>query len=160
MPGSAAELTHTTRLRPPRRGKARGFTLLEAIVAIAIVGIAIITIVTFVSQMVGALTRAGDVNAQNLAKQAIIEVLEPLNPLEQPNGEDQIGDLALRWESENVVPPNTATRVGTGLSGFSMGFYNVTVSVDRADRKPWFSFAKRKVGYRRMGAGSLPGFSQ
>lgn len=134
--------------------------LLEAIVAIAIVGIAIIPMVTFVSQMVSALTRAGDVNAQNLAKQAIIELLEPLNPLEQPVGEDQIGDLALRWVSENVVPPNTVTRVGTGLSGFSMGFYNVTISVDRADRKPWFSFVMRKVGYHSMSAGSSPGFSQ
>lgn len=150
-------MTHTA---SSRSAGARGFTLLEAIVAVAIVGIAIVPIVTFVSQMVSALSRAGDVNAQNLAKQAIIELLEPLNPLEQPTGQDQIGDLALRWESENVIPPNATTRVGTGLSGFSMGFYNVTVSVDRVDRKPWFSFAMRKVGYQRIGGGTLPGFSK
>ena len=74
MPGQTAELTHATGRKPRPHAGTRGFMLLEAIVAIAIVGIAIIPIITFVSQMVGALTRAGDVNAQNLAKQAIIEL--------------------------------------------------------------------------------------
>ena len=158
MPGSAAKLIRAPHAALTPGG--RGFTLLEAIVAIAIVGIALIPILTFVSQMVGGLTRAGDANAQNLAKQAIIELLEPLNPLESPIGQDQIGNLGLRWETENVVPPNTATHVGTGLSGFSIGFYVVTVSVERPDHSLWFSFPMRKVGYRRLSAGTMPGFSQ
>lgn len=137
----------------------RGFTLLEAIVAVAIVGVALVPIITFVSQMVSALTRAGDSNAKNLAEQSIIELLEPMNPLERPVGEDQLGNLIIRWESANIIPPNKSIRPGVGLAGFGIGFYNVTVSVDRIDKGPWFSFEMRKVGYRRLISTQAPGAS-
>lgn len=140
-----------------RRRTQGGFTLLEAIVAIAIVGIALVPILTFISQMVGALTRAGDVNARNLAEQSIIELLEPLNPLEQPVGEDQLGDLTIKWESENIIPPNKGPITGAGLAGFSVGFYTVTVNVERLQKGPWFSFTMRKVGYKRFDVLQMPG---
>lgn len=137
----------------------RGFTLLEAIVAVAIVGMALVPIITFVSQMVGALTRAGDANARNLAEQSIIELLESMNPIERPIGEDQLGNLIIRWESATIIPPNKSARPGVGLAGFSIGFYNVTVSVDRTDKGPWFTFEMRKVGYRRIISTQAPGTS-
>ena len=137
----------------------RGFTLLEAIVAVAIVGIALVPIITFVSQMVGALTRAGDANARNLAEQSIIELLETMNPLERPVGEEPLGNLVIRWESANIIPPNKSVRPGVGLAGFAIGFYNVTVSVERLDNGPWFSFEMRKVGYRRIIGTQAPGTS-
>jgi general secretion pathway protein I len=137
----------------------RGFTLLEAIVAVAIVGVALVPVLTFISQMANALMRAGDANARNLAQQSVIELLEPMNPLENPVGEHQIGDLIVRWESAGIIPPNKEIRPGAGLPGFSLGFYNVTVSVDRADKGPWFSFDMRKVGYRRIITTGPPGMS-
>ena len=141
-----------------RRHASRGFTLLEAIVAVAIVGIALVPIITFISQMVTGLTRAGDANARNLAEQSVIALLEPLNPLERPNGDDQVGTLSIHWESEILVPPSTTIRPGTGLAAFGIGFYNVKVSVNRADRSgEWFAFDMRKVGYRRINANVLPG---
>lgn len=141
-----------------RRDASRGFTLLEAIVAVAIVGVALVPIITFISQMVNALSRAGDVNAQNLAEQSIIALLEPLNPLERPNGDDQIGNLNIHWESDILVPPSAAIRPGTGLAVFGIGFYNVKISVNRIDRAgEWFAFDMRKVGYRRINANVLPG---
>lgn len=138
----------------------RGFTLLEAIVAVAIVGIALVPLLTFMSQMVMGLTRAGDSNARSLAQQSIVALLEPLNPLERPNGDDQVGNLNIHWESEILVPPNTQIRPGTGLAAFSVGFYNVKVSVNRTDLAgEWFTFDMRKVGYRRINANVLPGMT-
>lgn len=143
------------------RDASRGFTLLEAIVAVAVVGIALIPIITFISQMVTGLNRAGDSNARNLAQQAIIEMLEPLNPLEEPNGGEQIGNLDIRWESQALIPPNTAIRPGNGLATFGIGFYTVKVSVNRTDRSgEWFTFDMRKVGYRRINANILPGMGK
>lgn len=135
----------------------RGFTLLEAIVAVAIIGVALVPIITFISQMVDGLARAGDSNARNLAQQSVIELLETLNPLEDPVGEDRIGDLVVRWQSDALIQPRAQQFVGVGLPSYSVGFYAVTVSVDRADRGPWFSFDMRKVGYRRNSAQQLPG---
>ena len=137
-----------------------GFTLLEAIVAIAIVGIALIPIITFVSQMVTGLTRAGDANAKNLAQQSIMELLESMNPLEYPIGDDQIGDLMIHWESADIIPASSVLRVGVGLPGVSIGFYKVIVSVSRTGAGPWFSFDMRKVGYRRITSKALPGTAQ
>ncbi len=139
------------------RSAARGFTLIEAIVAVAIVGIALVPLITFIGQMATALTRAGDSNARNIAQQATIELLETLNPMEDPIGEDQVGDLIIRWDSQGIVPPNPNLRVSAGLAGFSMGFYNVAVTVERAGRGPWFSFDMRKVGFKPFGSSNLPG---
>ncbi len=107
--------------------------------------------------MVTGLGRAGDSNARNLAQQSIIELLEPLNPLENPVGEEQIGDLLIRWQTAALIEPNSARRSATGLASFAIGFYNVTVSVDRSNQGQWFSFVMRKVGYRRINLDSLPG---
>ena len=152
MPGPDRAIAHPE--------ASRGFTLLEAIVAVAVVGIALVPVITFISQMVSALTRAGDSNARSLAQHAIIELLEPLNPLSHPIGDDQIGDLLIHWESASIIIPNKQVRVGAGLAGYSLGFYNVTVSVARANTGPWFSFDMRKVGYERIGSFQMPGTIQ
>jgi len=164
MPSGTAEITRARDIRslgfPGPGRRSRGFTLIEAIVALAIVGIALVPIMIFVGQMVAALSRAGDANARHLAQQSVIELLETLNPLDRPSGEDELGDLVIRWESTVLVEPNTASRVGSGLAGFSMGFYNVNVDVERARSGPWFTFDMRKVGYRRISLTSVPGSSQ
>ena len=155
MRREAGRLTAVPRRAPPRAS--RGFTLLEAIVAVAIVGIALVPIITFISQMVMALNRAGDANARNLAEQSVVALLDSLNPLEHPNGDEQVGNLGVHWESEVLVPPNTAMKPGAGLAGFAIGFYTVKVSVNRADQRgPWFAFDMRKVGYQRI-AVNVPG---
>jgi hypothetical protein len=137
-----------------------GFTLLEAVVAVAIVGLALVPLIIFISQMVTGLTRAADSNAINLAKLSILEFLDPLNPLEYPVGQDKIGDLSIHWESTNIVPPNEGVHINAGLAGFSLGFYRVHVSVERPMRGVWFTFDMRKVGYRRIGSGLVPGAPQ
>lgn len=156
MPSAAQTLIALQRVRARRQG-ARGFTLIEAIVAIAIAGIALVPLITFVGQMTTALMRAGDANARSLAQQASIEFLETLNPLEQPIGQDQIGDLIIRWESRDIIKPNTAMRANTGLAAYSLGFYDVQVTVEQAGRGPWFTFDMRKVGFRILVSRNFPG---
>lgn len=130
------------------RTNARGFTLLEAIVAIAVLGIALIPLLSFTSQSVLQLHAAADSNARSLAEQNVLAFLETLNPLEQPSGNTTIGDLRVQWSSKPIVDQTQNATPGSALPYYVVGFYSVDVRVSRDGADPWFEFAARKVGYR------------
>jgi general secretion pathway protein I len=138
---------------------ARGFTLLEAIVAIAILGIALIPLLSFTSQSVLQLHAAADSNARSLAEQNVLAFLETVNPLDQPTGNTTLGDLRVEWSSKPIVDQTRNTTPGSALPYYDIGFYWVDVRVSRDGANPWFEFAARKVGYRAPvvhGFGSTP----
>ncbi|MCB2106165.1 MAG: prepilin-type N-terminal cleavage/methylation domain-containing protein [Rhodobacteraceae bacterium] len=129
----------------------RGFTLIEAIVALAIIGILLLPIMSFVSQASLQLQSAGESNARNLAAQNVIAFFETINPSETPSGSAEFSGLGVSWASKQVVPANTDIRPGSGLPGFSVGFYEVTVDARRLSQQDtWFSLNLRKAGYRRL----------
>jgi general secretion pathway protein I len=136
-----------------RSARERGFTLLEAIIAVAVVGLAVVAMMTFVSQIALQLTAAGEAVSRSTATQAALDFLEPLNPVEDPEGRAELGDLTVQWASTAIVPATTEVRVGTGLAGYGIGFFAVDVTVYRNDgeeEQEWFTFALRKVGYRNL----------
>jgi len=134
--------------------KSRGFTLLEAIVAIAIIGACLIPLLSFVSQATLQLQRAGDSNARSIAQESILNFLETLNPMAEPQGRILLGGLTVDWTAHVLVAPNTAVRIGAGLPQFGVGFYRVDVVVARGNGPGWFTFSARKVGYQRLNSAS------
>jgi Tfp pilus assembly protein PilV len=136
----------------PRRATA-GFTLLEAIVALTVMAVALIPLVTFIAQSADQLVRAGEANERSLVTQSVLALMDPLNPMAEPEGNLPIDDeVAVAWRSVEIAPPPEGLLVATHLSGYRMGFYGVTVSVTRANQ-PWFDFTMRKVGYQNMRTG-------
>ncbi len=129
------------------RTSQRGFTLLEAIVAVAVLGIALMPLLAFISQSALELRLAGDANARSLAQQNVVSFLETLNPIDQPLGEVDLGDLHVMWASRQAVPEISNSTMSNGMPGFRLGFYNVTVQVYR-NRELWFDFTARKFGFR------------
>ncbi len=136
-------------------GRMKGFTLLEAIVAIAILGIAILPIMALLGQSVAQLSLAGEANARASATESALAIVDPINPLTTPSGEIRLGETNLSWQSETIVEPNEIPQMRAGLAGYSVGFYKVTVLLSRND-EPWFSFDTRKVGYQRISAAGGP----
>jgi general secretion pathway protein I len=132
--------------RPSLPRHQRGFTLLEAIVAVAILGMAIMPLLAFISQSALELRLAGEANVRNLAYQNVLSFIETVNPMDIPNGEADIGTYHVNWTSQPAVPETFNSVVGFGLPGFRLGFYNMDVQVSR-DRAPWFNFVARKMGY-------------
>ena len=127
-----------------------GFTLLEAIVALVIMAAVVIPLLSFVSVTAQALISAAETNERSFAQQAAVAMLEPLNPLDQPRGQlplDQ--DVTVSWIAEPIIRQMTDISLGSPLSGFTFGFYKVTVTLARPDRDPWFSFEMRKAGYAK-----------
>jgi general secretion pathway protein I len=133
----------------------RGFTLIEAIVAITIIGITILPIMALLGQSLNQLTRTGDANARAAATESALAIIDPINPLITPTGETQLGATELTWQSQILVEPNEAVQIRAGLAGYHVGFYKVTVSLSK-DGDPWFSFDTRKVGYQRISGEGSP----
>ncbi|MDX2143321.1 MAG: prepilin-type N-terminal cleavage/methylation domain-containing protein [Rhodospirillaceae bacterium] len=125
-----------------------GFTLLEAIVALAIIGFTLIPVMTLTGEATRQLTAAADSNQRVFSQQAILAYLETLNPSLRPDGEEQLSTtLAIRWSSTPLVAPQVESRIGGRLAGFELAFYLVDVTVLRNEQE-WFAFQIRKTGYQ------------
>jgi general secretion pathway protein I len=132
-----------------------GFTLIEAIVAMAILGAAMLPIMALLSQSINQIHKIAESNAQSAAKNSALSVLDPINPMETPNGEIDMGDFNLVWSSELIVPPNKEIKIGTGLAGYKVSFYLVKVELFK-ENKPWFYFTARKLGHERFENNNSP----
>jgi general secretion pathway protein I len=138
----------------PRLHAERGFTLLEAIVALAVIALALIPLISYIAQAADAFRRAGESNDRSMAMQAALALMDPVNPMEEPQGRLNIdNDVSVEWHSDVAVPPNTGVLVGGGLANFRVGFYDVHVTLSRTDEPAWFSFDLRKAGYERISSG-------
>ena len=138
-------MTHFKRnLNGPR--KSLGFTLIEAIVAITIIGVAAMPIMLLISQSLDQLTRVADANERAFAMESALAIIDPVNPLVTPTGSIEMGEIILNWSSETLVPPNKNVKIGTGLPGYSVGFYNVEMDLLK-EGNPWFTFSTRKIGF-------------
>ena len=132
----------------------RGFTLLEAIVALAIIGLALIPLVSYIAQAADSLQRASESNDRSVAMQAALALMEPVNPMTEPQGQLPIDDtVSVEWHSDVAVAPNAGVLIGGGLANFRLGFYVVHVTLSRAGEPDWFSFDLRKTGYERLNSG-------
>jgi general secretion pathway protein I len=130
-----------------RARRSAGFTLLEAIVAVAIVGLALVPIIAFLSLSANELIKAGEANERSFATQAVVALLDPVNPGTDASGSLPINDrVSVSWDSEVLVPPGQKIVSNSGLPTRQLGFYKVHVTVTRAGDR-WFDFDLRKVGY-------------
>lgn len=137
-------------LKVQPRGNA-GFTLLEAIVAITIVGLTLLPLVSYIGQSADQLQRTADSNERSLVMQSALALMTPVNPLLEPEGKLPLdSNITVAWRSETLVEPNTTALLGAGLGGFRLGFYKMHVVVSRAETAEWFAFDLRKVGYDRF----------
>lgn len=139
------------------RRSTAGFTLLEAIVALTVMALALIPLISFIAQSSDQLMRAGEANEQSMVMQSVLALMDPVNPMAEPEGTVPLDEsINISWSSEAIAPPPEGSLARTSLSGFRIGFYGVTVWVTR-DEKPWFDFKMRKVGYQNLRQGSVPG---
>lgn len=136
------------------RRSTAGFTLLEAIVALTVMAVALIPLVTFIAQSADQLTRAGEANERSLVTQSVLALMDPVNPMAEPEGTLPLDDeIQVSWRAEAIAPPAEGAMVGTQLNGYRIGFYGVNVTVTR-DSQAWFDFTMRKVGYQNLRASS------
>jgi general secretion pathway protein I len=128
------------------RRSAAGFTLLEAIVALAILAAGTMALFAALNGAVRSIGRAEEAARLDTATENAIALLETINPMERPEGEERLGDMAVQWRAKAVEPP------GPGLTDylqpglFDVGLYDVEVVLvldGRVERR----FAMRRAGW-------------
>ena len=132
-----------------RIARVAGFTLLEAIVALAIFaagGMALYGL--FNNNLVG-LGKAAEVSRREPAVLAAVEHLSSINIREQPAGQLAMGGFDIAWSSSLVEPVRQA-QSGTGFLGnFEVGLYDVDMELSR-NGEPDMTYRMRLAGYRQV----------
>ncbi|MBI2382257.1 MAG: hypothetical protein HYV16_16000 [Gammaproteobacteria bacterium] len=71
-----------------------------------------------------------------------------LNPMRQPNGEIQLGDLQLRWRAKLLEPIKPGRFQTGGISLFDLGLYELDIEIFR-DSVSSDRFTVRQLGHRQ-----------
>lgn len=127
----------------------RGFSLLEAIVALAILASAGLALFAALGQSVQMVGRAERAQQLELVLRNGLAWMEQVNPMEEPQGELRIGDHILRWQAEPLEPPrdNQTGTIQPGL--FEVGLYRVRLEVWREGALELETGVNR-IGYRQV----------
>ena len=131
-----------------QRRRQGGFTLLEAVVAIALVAAAVMPLYAFFSRSLDGLYRAAEANRESQASLTAMSFLAGLNPMDRPTGEEGIGAMRLRWKSREVVPATDSIGYPRGIGLFHVALYEVTGEILDAGRVR-STVTMRLVGYRQ-----------
>lgn len=127
----------------------RGFTLLEAIVALVLIGGVGLAVFGWLNQSLTTLARIEDANARSAAQENVLQFLEAVNPMSTPEGRFSFGDYTARWKAEPLTP----TVDGAGVAGeslYALALYSTKVVVERGGAPDWISFEVRQVGYKQV----------
>lgn len=127
----------------------RGFSLLEAIVALTIMATAGLALFAAMNQSVQMAQRAETARQADSALRNAVAWMETVNPAVTPDGEQELGDVRLRWHSELVEPARDAMTGYMQAGLFEVGLYRVTLELS-IDGRPLTTAEIRRVGYRQV----------
>lgn len=130
--------------------RARGFTLLEAIVALVIFSMGAVALYGWLATNLRTLERVEAARERASTTRAALDVVRHVNPMADAEGGRDVGALRVEWRARPLEPPRrSVTQVG--LPGqFEVGLYELQVRVLR-DGQERDAFPVRQVGYRFVG---------
>lgn len=128
-----------------------GFSLIEALVALAIASMTLMAIFELQIQMARSQQRAAEAIEQVASQENALALTRHLNPMAQPQGRIDLprGDVIV-WQAE----PKTERRINAGFpagdGGFEVQLYRVTVGVERAQGRSPAPLVFDRLGWRRV----------
>lgn len=79
-----------------------GFTLLEAVIAIAIFAMGATALFAWVNTNLITLNRVDEINQRVSAVESAVEFMSRVDPITQPTGKVQLGQLLIEWETQSL----------------------------------------------------------
>lgn len=128
-----------------------GFSLIEALVALAIAAMTLTAIFELQQQMMQGQRRAADAMEQVASQENALALTRGLNPMDRPAGVIELPDGdTIRWSSEpkTEMRTNAGFPVGDGL--FQVQLFTVTVEIERRNGRSPAPLTFDRMGWRRM----------
>jgi general secretion pathway protein I len=127
----------------------RGFTLLEAIVALVLLASTGIALLSWINTNLTSLQRVQQAQQRQQAIQNALVFMETINPLEKPQGKETIGIYQIDWNATAIeLPKDGVTSIG-GISLFQIGLYETKVKVT-VKKDLLAQFTLRQAGYKQV----------
>lgn len=126
-----------------------GFSLLEAIVAMVLISGAGYALFGWINNNIMALSRIQESNARSAATQNILEYMDSVNPMLEPEGSADLGGYKIRWKAIPISLIQDGSAYPSGTSLYQLALYDTTVEVN-AGENSWFRFNLRQVGYKKV----------
>lgn len=139
--------------------KQAGFSLLEAVVALALVVSVGVTLFGWVTQTLTSVSRIKALQEKMQAQRNTLEWVWALNPTARPQGRVEFSGMSIEWVSSPVRPLDEQIGYPTGIGDFVVGLYNVRLRVFKPGQtEPWFDENHQVIGYKKVRATSMNPF--
>jgi general secretion pathway protein I len=135
----------------PGRGHAvQGFTLIEALVAMVLVATTGMALFSWLNSNIITLNRVQESNRENAATLNAMEYMYNINPMQTPQGQANLGAYSITWRAEPSTEPREGAGYPQGPSRYQFAMFDTLVELKTPSGEPWFSFALKQVGYKKV----------
>lgn len=143
--------------RPSRLGSQSGFALLEAIVALTLLAGTGLALFAWIQQNTQAATRLRVHEQEARLLNSAQSLVQLVNPMTQPDGGMDAGDLRIQWRAELLEPERRNQPFGEAAQGpFRMGLYRMDVQASDLRQDVEVRFSQWQVGTRRDAVQDTP----
>lgn len=133
-----------------RRKRQRGFTLIEAIVALVLIATTGMALFGWINSNIIALNRVQEQNSTNAATLNVVEYMNGINPMATPDGRADLGAYTLSWTSRPVTDVVDGASYPMGVSLYQLALYESKINVAKPGGQLWFDFTMQQVGYKKV----------
>ncbi|HAQ26199.1 MAG TPA: hypothetical protein DCQ80_09575 [Pseudomonas sp.] len=113
----------------------RGFTLLEAIVAIAVLAVGASALYAWVNTNLKTLQRVDVITERAGLVQSAVELMNTVDPYTQPEGSMTLGDAVVSWQTEKPSYEAPMRTDAGGLGVNDAGLVRAVVTIRREARQ-------------------------
>ena len=125
-----------------------GFSLLEALVALAIAALCLIPLMSLQRTYIDGQRRHEAALQRAEIQKNALTIVRQINPTDEPEGQAVLApDLTVSWTATEISDLKTSTGVPSGDGQYQVQLYRLDVSVSRGSQKVVPDFSVERVGW-------------